>query len=302
MRRISVMRACWLVLAMAACGGGDDDAPQPLDPDTAPTPVIDRFSSETAVLLVRDAMPALPAAGAPIDFDQAPFLVHGLGPGGEHVTYYHLDAHREAPINIYRLYYEGQAEPIADQLPIVDYIPGQHGYSDFWRVIRVDVPADYVPNTATSNADINVHGWPFTATDMIVNCPVVPLGSTATLRRGTAGNELHRGWYKNQVVYYFTFEEAPLFVVDSKIPVSTAYATFNVNGSWPSGFMTETGSDRTHVVADALSGTGYSSLRAVRVYDNASFASVVDLASAQAAPVISAPAVLWNAPLVVIDP
>lgn len=298
------MRVCWLGLAtaVAACGGDDGGPPQPLDPDTAPTPVIDRFTAESATLLVRDQMPALPAAGAPIDFDRAPFLVHGLGPAGEHVSYYHLDVRRESPINIYRLFYEGQAEPIAEQLPIVDYIPGDHGYSDFWRVVRVDVPADYVPNTATSGADINVAGWDVTITNMVVNCPVVPLGSTAALRRGTAGPELHRGWYKDQVFYYFTFEEAPIFTVDSLIPVSTVYATFNTNGSWPSGFMTEAGTDRTHVVADALSGSGYSPLRAVRIYDNAAFASVVDLASAQAAPLLTEPAVLWNAPIVAIDP
>lgn len=292
---------------MAACGGGDDDAVEPLDPDTAPTPVIDRFSGELATLLDRAEMPALPAAGAPIDLDAAPFRIRGLGPGGEHVVYYHLDAHRAAPINIYRLHHEGQAETVPDQLPIVDYIPGDHGYSDFWRVVRVDVPADYVANTATSNADINRNGWPFVVTDTIVNCPIVPLGSTASLRRGSEGTELHRGWYKGQVIYYFTFEEAPLRVENSMIPTGEVFVAFAVNpgatgGGWPSGLMTESGSDRTHVVAAALSGTGYSPLRAVTVYDNASFASVTNLATAQAAPAIATEPMLWSAPLVAIEP
>jgi hypothetical protein len=299
------------LLITAACGGGDDDdgPRQPVDPDTAPTPVIDRFSGEGAILLDRDEMPGLglPAAGAPIDFDRAPFLVRGLGPGGERVTYYHLDAHQRTPINIYLLHHEGQAERVADQLPIVDYIPGDHGYSDLWRVVRVDVPADYVANTVTASADIFAEGWPFTVTDTIVNCPVVPLGSTATRRRGTGGAELHRGWYEGQVFYYFTFEEAPLRVVNSEVPLGAAFVAFNVNpgatgGGWPSGFMTESGSDRTHVVADALDAGAYSPLRAVTAYDNAAFTSVVDLATAQAAATVALDEVRWNAPIVEIEP
>lgn len=300
----------WIV-TQAACGAGDDGAGprEPVDPNTASTPVIDRFSGEGAILLDRDEMPGLglPAAGAPIDFDRAPFLVRGLGPGGERVTYYHLDAHQRSPINIYRLFYEGAAEPIAGQLPIVDYIPGDHGYSDFWRVVRVDVPADYVANTATASSDIFAAGWPFDVTDTIVNCPVVPQGSTAARRRGSTSNQLFRGWYEGQVFYYFTFEEAPLRVVNSEVPLAAAYVAFDVNpglagGGFASGFMTESGSDRTHVVADALADGAYSPLRAVMPYDNAAFASVVDLATAEAAPAIALELVRWNAPIVEIEP
>jgi hypothetical protein len=306
------MRAGALAFALAitllGCGSDDGgDEPEPLDPDTAPTPVIDRFSGEGAILLDRAEMPALPAAGAPIDFDRAPFLIRGLGPGGERVAYYHLDAHQATPINIYLLHVEGQAEPVPDQLPIVDYIPGDHGYSDFWRVVRVDVPTDYVANTATSSADIFRDGWPFTVTETIVNCPVVPLGSTATRRRGTEGTALHRGWYKDQVFYYFTFEEAPIRVMNSEVPRGTAYVAFNTNpgqagGGWPSGFMTESGSDRTHIVVDGIDTGAYFPLRAVTAYDNAAFASVVDLTTAAAATPIDLEPVFWNAPLVEIEP
>ena len=302
------MRAGALAFALAACGSSDDGGGlEPLDPDTAPTPVIDRFAGEGAILLDRAEMPTLPAAGAPIDLDRAPFLIRGLGPAGERVAYYNLDAHHGSAINIYRLHHEGQSETVPDQLPIVDYIPGDHGYTDFWRVVRVDVPADYVANTAHSSADIFREGWPITPTDTIVNCPVVPLGSTATRRRGTEGTELHRGWYKDQVFYYVTFEEAPLRVTDSKVPLGAAFVAFDINpgvsgGGWPSGFMTEAGSDRTHIVVDSLSTGAYSPLRTVIAYDNAQFASVVDLASAEAASAITIDVVLWNAPLVEIEP
>lgn len=303
MRLICVPLAfAWL----AACGSDDDGVVTPLDPDTAPKAVVDRFSGEGAILLDRAEMPSLPAAGAPIDFDQAPFLVRGLGPGGERVTFYHLDAHQPTPINIYLLHHEGQAERVPGQLPIVDYIPGDHGYSDFWRMVRVDVPADYVANTATSGADIFREGWAVTVTDAIVNCPVVPFGSTATRRGGSEGTTLFRGWYKGQVFYYFTFEEQPLRVVDGRVPTSDVYLTFNTNpgataNGWSSGLMTETGTDRTHTIAAALMAPGYSSFRNVLVYDNAAFATVTDLTSAQAATRIPTEPLLWNAPLVALE-
>lgn len=302
-----LVRVPLALVLLAACGDDGADPAEPLDPDTAPAAVIDRFSGEGAILLDRAVMPDLPAADAPIHLDQAPFLVRGLGPAGERITYYHLDAHQPTPINIYVLHHEGQAEPVADQLPIVDYVPGDHGYSDFWRVVRVDVPADYVANTATSSAAIFRAGWDVTVTDTIVNCPVVPRGSTATRRRGSEGTELHRGWYKDQVFSYFTFEEQPLRVEGSAVPTSRVYVAFDTNpggssNGWTSGFMTESGSERTHTIADALTAPGYSSLRSVVVYDNAAFASVTDLASAQAAPVITTDTLLWNAPIVEVEP
>jgi hypothetical protein len=293
-----------MLLVVGACGG-DDQPSGPLDPDTAPRAPVDRFSGEPATLLDRAEVDGLPGPGQPIDLDAAPFLVRGLGPAGERTVHYHLDVQLPTPVLIYVLHHEGAAMPVPEQLPVVGYLPGDHGYSDFWRVLRVDVPADYVANTATSVAAINEAGFPTTLTDKIVNCPVVPDGSTATRRRGSgaADTALHRGWYRDQIFYYFTFEEAPLVQVDAQVPLAPLYATFNVNppaagGGFASGFMTEAGGDQTHTVAAALAGPDYSSLWQVQIYDNAAFASVTDLTSAQAATLVQPDALLWNAPLV----
>lgn len=294
------------IAALAGCGA-DADAPGPRDPDTAPRVTVDRFAGELPTLLRRDQVPGLPGPDAPIDLDQPPFLIRGFGPGGERVVHYHLDVHPRSPIPIYVLHHTGAATPVPGQLPIVDYVPGDHGYSDFWRVVRVDVPADYVANTATRGADIGLAGWPTQPTDVIVNCPVVPAGSTASRRRGGEDPGLHRGWYEDQIFFYFTFEEVRLTAVAQQVPAAPLYATFNINppaagGGWPSGLMTEAGSAQTHTVAGALTGAdGYSPLWAVQIYDNAQFAAVSDLASAQAATVIAADALLWNAPLVEIS-
>src|SRR5579872_5139098 len=61
------------------------------NPDTAPIVSVDRFSDAFAHLFRRSANSALPAANAPINCDQGPFITHGLGPNGERVTYYNFD-------------------------------------------------------------------------------------------------------------------------------------------------------------------------------------------------------------------
>src|SRR5437867_12469893 len=40
--------------------------------------------------------------------------------------------------------------PVAGQRTLIDTIPGQPGYSDFWRVHKVLVPSGYVPNSIRS--------------------------------------------------------------------------------------------------------------------------------------------------------
>ena len=99
-------------------------------------------------------------------------------------------------------------------------------------------------------------GYPIEKTDLIVTCPVVPDGSTATMRFAGEDPGLTMGWYKDQVIYYFNFSR-------------------NVIDTLPSD-------------------PGYSPLWDVDVYDNASFDSVHDLASAQAAPVLGIGVALVN--------
>jgi hypothetical protein len=144
---------------------------------------------------------------------------------------------------------------------------------------------------------------------MVVNCPIVPDGSTADLRLNGADNGLVRGWYKDQVVYYFDFSEK-MITVDlpptghPDMILSDIFVTFNINpgdpgGGPPSGFMTESGTDQTHNVVETLpDDAGYSPLWDVDVYDNADFDSVTNLASAQAASILATGVALVNCPVV----
>lgn len=291
-------------LVLAAC---DDTTgpPAPLDPDTALRVAVDRFSAAAGNLFVRTAGSGLPAANAPIDFDQGPFITNGLGPNGELVSYYNFDVQPVAPAPIYVLFREGQATPVPEQLNIIDVVPGDAGYNDFWQVVRVTVPANYVANTVTSLAGITAAGYASQATTTIVNCPVVPEGSTASLRLGGGSAQLVRGWYKNQVVFYFSFEEHPLTTTASdEVPVAPIYVSFNINpgqpgGGPPSGFLTETGTSQTHNVVATLPGdAGYSPLWSVNIYDNADFNTVSDLTTAQAATLLAPGAAIVNCPVV----
>lgn len=296
-----------LAMVLGACDDddGDGDGDQPLDPDTAPRASIDRFSEEAGTLFVRDGTMGLPGEDEPIDFDDAPFITLGLGPAGAPVTYYNFDVQPAEPAPIYVLIREGETQPVPDQLNIVGVIPGDDGYSDFWQVSEVTVPADYVANTVTSVEEIQNKGYQIETTDTVVNCPIVPEGSTAELRYTTEDAGLTMGWYQDMVVFYFNFSEADLTVDEQGlVPLSAIYVAFNVNpgengGGPESGFMTEEGTDQTHNVLATLPGdSGYSPLWEVNVYDNAAFDMVMDLTTAMDATLLAESTATVNCPVV----
>jgi hypothetical protein len=251
--------------------------------------MVDRFSDAAGHLFTRSANADLPDAGAPIDFDTGPFITKGLGPDGQVVQYYNFDVQPTTAAPIFALFREN-GDPVAGQHNIVGVVPGDAGYNDFWRVVKVTVPDGYIANSATSVQDLDDAGYEMTVTDILVNCPIVPDGSTADLRLAGEDPGLTTGWYEGQVVYYFNFLEAPLAVTDEEtVPTEPIYVAFNINpdqdgGGPASGFMTEAGTDQTHNVVESLPGDAdYSPLWGVHPYDNQAFDTVHDLASAQAA-------------------
>lgn len=299
------------LLGLAHCSddsSGGSGANEPLDPATAERAVIDRFSAAAGTLMVRDETNGLPSAGDAIDFDQAPFITNGLGPQGELVSYYNFDVQPTAPAPIFVFFHAGEAEPIPDQLNIVDDVPGDDDYNDFWQVTRVEVPDDYVANTVTSLDGIEAAGFAMTPMDAVVNCPIVPEDSTATKRENSDDDGLHQGWFRDQAIFYFNFAERELVVDgDGEVAQSPIYVTFNINpdekgGGPPSGFVVESGTSQTHnVVATLPINAEYSPLWSVNMYDNADFDAVMDLASAEAATILVENAADVNCPIVTIQ-
>jgi len=294
-----------LIVTAAACG---DEAPVGSDPDTAEVMAIDRFSAAAGSLMVRDDANGLPAANAPVDLDVAPFLTTGLGPDGQTVSYYNFDVQPTAPAPIYVFVREGDGTPVEGQLNVIDVIPGDDGYNDLWQVTRVLVDDAYVANEVTSREEIVARGLTVEATDTLVDCPVVPAGSTATRRLADGDPGLVRGWYRGQIASYFHFGEAPLVTTaGGLVPTSPIYVTFNVNpgadgGGPPSGFVTEPGTSQTHnVIASVPGEPGYSPLWAVNIYDNADFDAVADLDTALTANVLVPYAAMVNCPVVEVE-
>jgi len=297
--------ALGVIVAAAGCSSGSSKPASAKDPASAEKAAIDRFSDAAGHLQKRSDTPALPPANQAVDFDQAPFITSGLGPAGEKIRYYNFDVQPTQPAPIYVLFSAGAAAPIPEQLNIVDVIPGDAGYSDFWQINKVTVPADYVANSVTSYAEIVAAGYPVQSTTMLVNCPIVPEGSTATLRLAGEDPSLVTGWYRGKTVRYFSFLEKA--ITGASVPLSPIYVTFNVNpdaagGGPASGFKMEASSPQTHNVTATLpSSAAYSPLWMVDIYDNAAFATVTDLTTAQAAPLLKAGAADVNCPIVAIE-
>lgn len=270
------------------------------DITTAEKVSVDRFSSASAHLFVRTASNGLPAANAPINFDQDPFITQGLNPDGTVARYYNFDVQSDTPIPIF-VFFKADGSQVSGQNNIIDAIPGDAGYSDFWLVNKVTVPNDYVANSITSRAEILSSKYAVTPTTTIVNCPVVPAGSTAA-RSNTAGtaSKITLGWYKGKQVSYFDFQEAPLTTnASGKVPFAPIRVMFNDNNAGPSsGFKTETGTKQTHnVIALTPSQAGYSPLWDVFVLNNSNFNSVTNWATSSSFPADKAGA-LVNCPVV----
>lgn len=285
-----------------SCSKDSGNAVTGKDINSAEKVSVDRFSASAATLMVRTATNGLPAANAPVNLDNQPFITTGLDRTGATVRYYNFDVQSTSPDEIYVLFKNGASAPLAGQNNIIGSIPGDAGYNDFWLVNKVTVPDNYVPNNLTSEAEILSSGYAIERTSTIVNCPVVPFGSTAS-KSFIAGvpSSLTLGWYKGKAVAYFNFGEAPLTTTSTgKVPTSPIYVMFNDNAAGPaSGFKTENANPlQTHNVLASIPGdAGYSPLWDVRVIDNMHFNMVMNLATASSFPSMMAGATV-NCPIV----
>jgi hypothetical protein len=312
MRKMNMAAFLFAALAIISCKKEeemmDPMVETPLNPSTATRQAIDRFSSASGTLMVRDGVNGLPESNQAINFDQAPFITEGLGPDGQMVEYYNFDVMSKETAPIYVLFKAGASSPVTGQLNIVDVIPGNSTYNDFWHVVKVTVPTDYVANTVTSVTEIVSRGYAQEHTETIVNCPIVPEGSTAVKRFGSTDTGLTMGWYYDKVVFYFNFAEAPLIADgNGEVPLSPIYVTFNINpdqtgGGPPSGFVVENGTSMTHNVLFSIPGDAdYSPLWSVSVYDNADFNSVMCATTAAASTVMAMDVMTVNCPVVTVN-
>jgi len=143
---------------------------------------------------------------------------------GQPVTYYDFgmntpfaanDMVQTSPIYVLITGMDMDGNPVfvAGQHNIVDDLPGDSDYSDLWNVTLVTVPMGYVPDSIRSFQEIENAGFDMTTTDLFVNCPIVPAGSTLA-----SGKTLVQGWFRGQPVYYPDYglnppEVAPIYAL-----------------------------------------------------------------------------------------
>lgn len=119
---------------------------------------------------------------------------------GEDVSYYDYGVQPNVAVPILAFFQaDSPDDPVPDQRNIIDAIPGQPGYSDFWRVYKVLVPDDYVANSIRSLEDAFASGYAIEETGLVVNCPVVNPDATLT---GSSAEPI-LGWYRGRDVFYF---------------------------------------------------------------------------------------------------
>ncbi len=245
------------------------DHGEALSPDDASVLAVDRFSQERASDL------SVPDPGEPIDFD-ADYYEVGLGPDGAEAAYYGLGGSSGFTMPVYQLVDANDA-PIADQLPIVDALPGENAYSDFWQLVLVRVPAGYVANTITSADEVLATDYERVPTVEVHNRPLVPPGSVAALASDAGAPTL--AWYGDDVVHALAFDEAPVRVRGSLVDYAAIYVCLAESGD----FCADDDGNTHNVVAAVPGQDGYSPLWKIWRYDVGVFDDVMDLPSAQAA-------------------
>lgn len=143
--------------------------------------------------------PQAPGPVSGLDRSNTVPRVMGWYRGGD-VTYLDYGPMENVAIPILVFFQEGSPDtPVAGQMNIIDAIPGQPGYSDFWRVHKVLAPSGYVSNSIRSFEDALASGYAIEPTDIIVNCPVV---NPEARLQGSASPPV-AGWYRDRQVFYF---------------------------------------------------------------------------------------------------
>ena len=302
-RNLSLWFLLVVLLASVACGGDStvEAVAVHVDADTGVEFVsVDRFSDDAGTIMRRSDNPALPAPNEAIDYD-ADFLSHALSPSGEGVSYYAFDVSSLLSAPVYAFAYaSGPSTGVDGQAPVFDVIPGDEGYNDFWQMVRVLVPDNYEVNSLRSLEDIENSGFELERTGTIINCPIVPFGSTADLAERDAV-----GWYKGKHVQYFSFESLETSIVNpGSLDVPYAVVRVIFEGNDPSkGMKIDPDTGKTHNVFDTIPGDElYRALWRHDFVDESEFGSVHDWESSVAAIeaevgmdniLVNCPVVIW---------
>lgn len=107
------------------------------------------------------------------------YPLESLWEGGNEVYAFNFGETPAAAAPIYRLVIDDEGTPIDGRFAVIAQMHDDEGYSDFWQVFDVRVPADTPPNSIRSYEQIVEAGYPIQATSNVINCPAIRLENMA---------------------------------------------------------------------------------------------------------------------------
>jgi mono/diheme cytochrome c family protein len=152
-----------------------------------------------------------PGKTGPIRINNS-FLDHGDGTS-EKVQYWTFEAELAATRQDLTLHQPAPLYQIVDDSgqqigqTVFSVVPGQPGYSPYWRVFKLHVPSGYIPNSIRSFREVNQAlksaGFWLEDTKLAFNCPVVAEGAKL---EGADDAVAQFNWVDGKRAYYFTFD------------------------------------------------------------------------------------------------
>lgn len=114
------------------------------------------------------------------------------------------------------------------QYPIIDTLPSQARYTDFFELVAFRPDSDYVVNDIKSKSTLVKAGFQRSRTGGIVVCPVVGPDATLAAPTGTALFGLQKTpikvWYRNKRTHCFLLEGGKYLMSDGAPPVTPSAA------------------------------------------------------------------------------
>ena len=223
-----------------------DPAPKVESESEAPLVAVDRFSDAAGTRFRRSVDPTLPGPNVAFSLDDPRFRLPVTGPAGERASCYDLDVRPAKPKRFY-VFYDSLNNYRLGQYPVIEAVPGDAGYSDLWDIWKVHTPdsfgeTNWVRDAETVEALLanKTSGFTAESTGVYLNAPVVPEGTTASLKaEGRTGGATQRyyAWYRGKRAPYLYFEGSLRLGADGTIPVASMTITDGAGRAtvWPKG-------------------------------------------------------------------
>ena len=178
--------------------------------------------------------------------------------GGQVVEYYRFDTFKPGSASWFPPYTKFPGVPVGDmyiladedgkidlattgQDPIIDVLPGQAHYTDFFELVAFRPDGDYTPNDIKSRGTLVLAEHELTRTRGIVHCPLVDAGATLSNKHGTipAPADPNRPeawkfrldykpikvWYRKKVAYCMLLDGGHYLKPGGMLPTAKATAT-----------------------------------------------------------------------------